>query len=865
MARLTKGGGRLARDATSATVCHHCGDSSTVSRATRKERHVFAAGALLSLLWLGGLAVACGGTPSDFRLAPVGHHAVHVGETWTHSLTVLGEPSAPLTWTLVTGPAGLALLETSAGPQLVWVPDALRLGPSPAGKPRIPGPVLQVRVQATDADGISRTADGTLQVVPTPLPHGIDAPKWAHLALANGRTLRVEVRTDTTDLAGMPVVLDPAFVGLAELMPVAVGRYVLRFRPDDTVIRDSTRVVVRLASPDWQAPVAVHELEVEWTGAREAAPCLLDSPVLRVDLPAQVTSVTALSASVMVLDGNGPPAFVQVRTAVPESGAEHMETLVPTLDPQNGSRGAVVRTLSVPGVSEGFGPGLVSVGWLARDLDDPLLGVCGGSALWPVQGDALVGVGPGCTDDAIPATKASPLELLPNLRIVRRECPQQADVARLQVPAGRAVWVRSESPEGWPRVEFEVRDDHGTLCQGHSQGRPCGVSPSPVDRALDVVSTATAPTSASLLAVLGDDGCDPAAEASAVTLTESWTEGRLCAGESRRLLLPTSSGGDATVEVTADAGPLELLAVGGDGRPTQVWSDRGGGLIADVGKGSWNLSELRLVQTGDRPASFLIRVASEEPTVLQGDPFARSTDAWLWLPGALDVIADLSHARRIVWSAEREAAVAWTLVVGAVQGMLTTWNGNLPEDVVPATAMPALAAEVTLSTAEVWQVIAASGPGLLIAQWTPKQDSHGFGRFGVSLPDADVACEPDRLDRVGDSATAPVLLSAPGPRPLVVAELTLCGVDQDWIAFPVAADALVEVATLSRAEAAPPIEVTPPDGTLCVSTEENTPASPPGLRPASRQLATCWVRQAGLVHVRIGPGAWRYDLVVRAR
>jgi hypothetical protein len=792
---------------------------------------------------------------------------VHVGETWTHSLTVVGEPSAPLTWKLVAGPAGLALLETSAGPQLVWVPDALRLGPSPAGKPRVAGPLLQVRVQATDADGISRTAEGTLQVVPTPLPHGIDAPTWAHLPLTDGRTLRVEVRTDTTDLAGMPVVLDPAFAGQAELMPVAVGRYLLRFRPDDAMIRKSTRVVVRLASPDWQAPVAVHELEVEWTGAREAAPCLLDSPVLRVDLPAQVTSVAALSASVMVLDGNGPPAFVQVRTAAVEDRADHMETLVPTLDPLDGSRGVVVRTLSVPGGPEGVGAGLVSVALWARDLDDPMFGVCGGSAAWPAQGEALVGVGTGCTDDATPATTASPVELLPNLPIVRRGCPQQADVARLQVPAGRAAWVRLESPQGWPQVDFEVRGDKAVLCQGHSLGRPCGVAPSPVDRTLDVVSTATAPTSASLWAILGDDGCDPASQNGAATLTESWTEGRLCAGESRSFLLPAASAGRASVEVVTDAGPLELVAVGPDGKPVQVWSDRGGGLFADVVPGSVALSALRLVQTGDRPATFRMRVlaASEGPMPLQGDPFALATDDWLWLPGALVVIADLSHVRRIAWSAEREGSVTWTLVVGTVQGMLSIWNGIPPEDVVPTAAMPMLAAEVTLTTAGVWQLTTAQGPGLLVAEWTPMHDRGGFGRFGTSLPASDAACVPDRLDRVGDSEAVPVLLAAPGPRPLVVADLTMCSADQDWVSFPTAADALVEVATLSREEAAPPIEVTAPDGTVCVSTEANTSAAPPGLQPVSRQLATCWVRQAGLVRVRIGPGAWRYDLVVRAR
>jgi len=122
------------------------------------------------LLCVGSSLAACSAQEPAFWLAPIGHHEVHVGEPWTHSLVVIGSARAPLRWQLDQGPAGALVIVDASGPRLYWLPDVLRLGFRPPGQPRKAGAPLAVTVTLTDATGEMATAAGELVVVPTPSP-----------------------------------------------------------------------------------------------------------------------------------------------------------------------------------------------------------------------------------------------------------------------------------------------------------------------------------------------------------------------------------------------------------------------------------------------------------------------------------------------------------------------------------------------------------------------------------------------------------------------------------------------------------------------------------------------------------------------
>lgn len=799
---------------------------------------------LLLLLLLATLAACAGVDPP--RLPQIGVHVLHVGETWTHLLQPLPDATGTvptLQWRLRTAPAGLTLTAMPPGARLTWVPDAFALAPGKRGMPRQAGPPHPVSVEATDEHGATVRSDGVLTVAPVPLPPGILAPEVLPLTLDGATTARTLVRTDATRRRGAQILLPSGGLSRTELLPMAPGLWTLRVRPDDDWIRRGDRHPIQLATAAGEFPAAQHTLALELHGRSHAVPCHLNPPLVQVSLPAQWPAGTPLPVPVTASDADAPVAFLALTSGL-LSGAQ-----TTTATAANDRGEATLQGTEIA-------PGLLEVRVTAGDLDDPYLGVCQGVGHWPPQGPALVGIGPGCTDDTAPASASLPLALTGTTALARRHCPQTADV--VEVTTAAALGVVVATPPGWPAVAFHIHEKDALLCAGHSLGGPCWLPPAPAPRRMIVTLTAKAATSSWIRLLSLPTVCVLASPQPTGLPPPLPTAAQgLCPGESRLWRRQPSL---QALAIRCEGGPFEVLRTA----PPTLWRDQGGLVLLAPAPGA---EVLQLTPERDQPLTCTFQQLPVPPG-LRTDPHALAVADPLRLPGSLALVLAMPGPRHFAFGLDLLQAGTLTLQPfgpGPSLAAPLPWAG--PELTDAAPLLPSLALPWTLVSQPPagWTVTAGPGPGLLALTAVPQM---GWLRVQATAATGQ-SCLHDRIDALGDGPKTPVLLRPAGPRALVLGNLRLCPGDDDWLAFDAPTDALVEVATLASVDA-PRVTVTAAGDQTCLSLPDPPPPAPPGLQPGSRQTVTCWLRQGGRVRLQVaaagtGTSPIHYDLAVRVR
>jgi hypothetical protein len=651
------------------------------------------------------------------------------------------------------------------------------------------------------------------------------------------------VRTDTTGLASAPVVLDPGAAANAELLELAPGQYALRFRPDDEQIRTRTLWSFRLASPSWAEAQASHDLAVLIEAPTAVTPCVLDPPVVEALTPPQVSADSSgLVIGIEASDANGPIRGwrLELRDL---SGSDRGRGSGLTRGP--------LAPLPVQPVSLGLpvAEGLVGLRVLASDVDDPLIARANSLAAWPPRGEALIGIGPGCTDDLLPAPAGVPLAL--GQGALRRHCPGVDDHLLVAQAAGQPLLVRAEPPPGWSPPRIEVRSAGVTICAGE---RPCRVPPPVAERALSIRLSAEAPTSSLVEAVPLDAACLLGAPTRQLVAASGVAELSLCEGDATWLVVPAEPQG--YLDVVAPQATVELEEWRG-GRLRARYVDRGGRVVAPLGPG----------------ADWLLRGRSANPAhcrvgLVAMDGAAERLLGWQsaprWLPRQLPLVLPIRPEKETWLAVALNAAEAVELRLSA-PGSMSVGATAVPAPFKEPVAGLASAGPVELTLAgepgqgggqTVLALLQASGAG------TAALGLQGHPRWararlaGTALP-----CGPDRLDVLA-AGTGSTLL-APSPRVEVVAGLSLCQGEIQRFAIVGAQDALLEMAVLT-AVASPPLRLLAPGGQICAGLSSPTvPGSP--WEPGARTVAACWQKHSGDVIIEVGPASadLAFDLVWR--
>lgn len=795
------------------------------------------------------LQLACSTAESgpDCDRIPIGQHQVHVGDSWQHPLSNTAN-KAHWQWQLTTAPEGLSLLMTDAGVELVWTPTAFDLGPNPPGTPRQHGPMRAVELRGEGGDHRCIVFKGGVQATPEELSPGIAGPGHVALDLALSRTGRWRFQSDTGALLGAPISLAAGAPANTELLPIGPGVYDLRFRPDREQLRQSTPYPITLEATAPGGAIASHIVSIELRNAHLASACGGHPPAVRMDLQPQVLSKrlgpTGLSVALTVTDVDSRAADWQLRWRQAEVDGEDAT--------EAGPLQADRATANLP-LKSGQLISLVASG---RDVDDGMLGHCEGVGRWPLRGRALLGVGPGCTDE--PNGGGEPILLPPGSGTDRRHCPGSPEALQTLQAAGQALAVIATVPPGWPPVRLQVSGSP-MPCVVTGPQPACWLPAPAAARWVDLVLSSEAATSSHIEVRRIDESCpwQSAALAADVALPSATTVTiGLCPGERRVVALGQPEAGRETLLWAADRPHFEVEAMDQQGQVLARWRPAAT-LRIDAALGT--AQQFAVSNPTAQRQSISVRWAQVGPA-----PSATPR----WLPSLIDSVVGLdAHGTEVVALA-RNADSAASLEVDPPPP-----DADLTETM-GAQAPPLFTAPWPdptpwlLGTAQggLWQAwVAADKPGTpaLAIRSAVSRRTRLTVRPAI---EALAKCEADRYQT--STIGAGVELLAPPSAPLILSQLRLCPGETDLFRLAATRDALLDVAVVAEG-ALPLLRVTAADGRTCLveSAGSKHAGLDARLLPLARRRASCWLGAAGEVTIEVvaADALATYDLAVRLR